>query len=190
MAKGDEVVKAVQHPVEADLAGLARLQGLLSQEEAAIKAAQASPAFVAKLEEARHDWLTDTGQKYPESVEEVVRQGVLSGINPNLFLGGLMRLKLETLETLQPVIHGGLQRMQHLAPKNAIAREYSKPLRVNNWHRLFVKARYSENESERSFRKWMNEQIEAGDASRKTPNGPVCFCLNFLKVHQVELPSD
>ena len=69
-------------------------------------------------------------------------------------------------------------------------RAFSKPFRVNQWHRLFVAAKYSENESMRSFRRFLKEQLVSGTASRKTMRGAVCFELEFLATHKVKDPAD
>lgn len=67
--------------------------------------------------------------------------------------------------------------------------ERSNPLRVNTWHGLFVAAKYSENESERSFRTWLNVQLRNKNAFRESKNGPIRFDMAFLRAHNVTLPE-
>ena len=67
--------------------------------------------------------------------------------------------------------------------------QLSKPQRVNTWHKVFVEAKYSENESERSFRTWLNEQLRKEKAFRKSKKGEISFDLKFLEELNVKLPE-
>ena len=66
---------------------------------------------------------------------------------------------------------------------------HSKPFRVSSWHKLFVEAKYSENESERAFRDWLKEQLNSGNAFRSSPKGAVSFDMAFLNRLKVIAPT-
>lgn len=63
----------------------------------------------------------------------------------------------------------------------------SRPMRVNVWHKLFLKAKYSDNLSESYFRTFLKEHIAAGKAKRESEKGPVQFDLDYLTEIGVEL---
>lgn len=88
----------------------------------------------------------------------------------------------------KPGITGILDRLYPSDPDTEVP-ERSKPLRVNHWHRLFVAAKYSENESIRAFSDWLVVQIADKHAFRETRKGAVCFDLAFLKKHEVKPPK-
>jgi hypothetical protein len=70
-----------------------------------------------------------------------------------------------------------------------VGKVWSKPKRISTWHSQFVRAKYSENESERSFRNWLGERLKDGDAHRKTPKGAVSFDLSFLARYGIAPPE-
>lgn len=82
-------------------------------------------------------------------------------------------------ETLEP---------DALPESPAPVREYSKPFRVSTWHKCFKDAKYSENESYRSFSDWVADQVDRKNATRATKRGPICFDVEFLKAYGVKLP--
>ncbi len=65
--------------------------------------------------------------------------------------------------------------------------QLSRPMRVGEWHKLFLLAKYSDNLSMTSFRKFLKEQITAGHAKRETKRGPVQFDRDYLTEIGVEL---
>tara|TARA_R110000868_G_scaffold117180_2_gene311499 strand:+ start:329 stop:1108 length:780 start_codon:yes stop_codon:yes gene_type:complete len=91
------------------------------------------------------------------------------------------------LVRVENIIQASIEAVEYLA--NDSGKEYSNPLRFNTWFELFKDAKYSANESERAFRTWLTEQIHNENAKRDTPKGSICFDLNFLAEHGVDVPE-